>query len=118
MKMTVDAGMMQHMLKEYNRDYFTYNALKALSDFYDEIKPDIEFDPIGICCEWNEYGETPCLKWSDFINDYDYLLGIDAWKNENNQEYNIYSYIKALIEILEDKTTVICLDNSVLVQVF
>lgn len=118
MKMTVDAGIMQSMFKEHNCDYFTYKALEALNDFYDEIDPNIEFDPIGICCEWNEYGDTPCLKWGDFISDYNYLLSIDNWKDVNNQEYNEYSYIEALIEILEERTTVIRLNNSVLVQIF
>ena len=66
MKMTIDAGIMQDMFKAWNRDYYTYEACEALIEWYDEIDPDTEFDVIGVCCDWNEYGNTPCLTWGAF----------------------------------------------------
>ena len=35
-------------------DQFSYEALEALFDFYDELE-DFELDAIAICCEWTEY---------------------------------------------------------------
>ena len=118
MKMTINAGMAQEMFKNYDRNYYTYEALETLLEWYDEIDPNAEFDVIGICCEWNEYGETPCLSWKDFISDYGYLLSVEEWEENNEQEYNEDLYIDSLIEALEDKTVVLRLSNSVLVMAF
>ncbi len=41
------------------RDKYTYGAIKALHEYYEELADDIgepiEFDYIGIACEWAEY---------------------------------------------------------------
>ena len=67
MKMTINAGIMHDMFRSCNRDYYTYEACEALIEWYDGIDPDTEFDVIGVCCDWNEYGNTPCLKWKDLL---------------------------------------------------
>lgn len=114
MKMTIDAGIMQDTFRSCNRDYFTYEACGALLNYYDDIDDNMEFDPIKICCEWNEYGDTPCLKWPDFLNDFDYVLeDIDLEEDATEQEK-----IDGIISELEDRTTVIQLSDSVLVQEF
>lgn len=119
MKMTIDAGIMKDMFVNYDRDYFTFEALDALIDFYDEVYPDYDFDVISICCEWNEYGETPCLNWQNLISDYEYLLeeDEDLEEDEEPQEWSDEEKIDAIIEALEDITTVIKLSNSVLVAI-
>lgn len=111
MKMTIDARIMKKMFKNLDRDYYTYEACEALENYYDNI--DADFDTIAICCDWSEYGETPCLKWSDFLSDYSYLL-----EDEKTDELTEEEKIDAIIEELENKTTVIRLSNSVLVMVF
>lgn len=114
MKMTIDAGMMKDMFKNYDRDYFTYEACEALND---EVDPDTEFDPIGICCDWSEYGDTPCLTWKNLLDDYGYLLKHEYDEEEMN-EMNEDEKRDNLINILEDETTVIRLSDSVLVAAF
>ena len=119
LKMTLDANIMKEMFKNCNRDYYTYEACEVLLEYYDEIDENIEFDVIAICCDWNEYGDTPCLTWKAFISDYGYLLDVEEWKEENAlDEYDEDLYIDALIEELENKTTVIRLSNSVLIGAF
>ena len=117
MKMTIDAGMMQDMFKNYDRNYYTYEACEELIDYYDEVDPDTEFDPIAICCDWSEYGNTPCLTWKNLFDDYGYLL-----KNEYDEEeinaMNEDEKRENLINLLEDETTVIRLSDSVLVAAF
>ena len=117
MKMTIDAGMMKDMFKNYDRDYFTYEACEAINKYYDEVDPDVEFDPIAICCDWSEYGDTPCLTWQNLFDDYGYLL-----KNEYDEEeldkMNEDEKRENLINILEDETMVIRLSDSVLVAAF
>ena len=110
--MTIDANMMKEIFKRWNRDYYTYEACEALEEWYDEVDPDFEFNAIEICCEWNEYGNTPCLTWDNFLNDYGYLLE-DVEKQLTDEEK-----IDLIIEKLEDRTTVIRLSNSVLVGEF
>lgn len=112
MKITVNAAMMKEMLNKVNRDYFTFEGLENIIEWYDEVDPDFEFDVIAICCEWSEYGDTPCLTWKDFINDYEYLLE-DIEKALTDEEK-----IDLIIETLEDRTSVIRLSDSVLVGAF
>lgn len=114
MKMTVDANMALEMFRSWDCDYFTYEALETLLNYYDEIDPNIEFDVIAICCEWDEYGDTPCLTWKDFLSDYDYILkDIDGAEELPEDEK-----IEAIIDELENRTTVIKLRDSVLVGAF
>ena len=112
MKMTIDANMMKEIFKNWDRDYYTYEACEALEEWYDEVDPDFEFDVIAICCDWNEYGNMSCLTWTDFLNDYEYLLE-DVEKQLTDEEK-----IDLIIETLEDRTSVIKLSNSVLVGEF
>lgn len=114
MKMTIDANMMKEAFRNLDRDYYTYEACGALLNYYDEVDETMEFDPIAICCDWNEYGDTPCLKWSNFLNDFDYILeDLDLEEDATEQEK-----IDEIISELEDRTTVIQLSDSVLVQEF
>lgn len=113
MKITIDAGIMKDIFKKYDRDYFTYEACNALLDYYDGVDENMEFDPIAICCEWSEYGETPCLTWSNFLSDYNYLL-----EDEETEDMTEEEKIDAIIDELENKTTIIRLSDSVLVMEF
>ena len=113
MKITVDAYMMKKTMINCNRDYFTLESLETLLTWYNDCYgEDFEFDPIAICCEWNEYGDTPALTWNDFLNDYEYLLE-DIEKALTDEEK-----IDLIIEMLEDRTSVIRLSESVLVGAF
>lgn len=113
MKMTVDAGMMKEMFKNYNRDYYSMSGLEALLDFYNEIDENMEFDPIAICCDCSEFGCNCTLSFSDLIHDFGYILDRDEWMNENDMdEYSEEKYMAALIEALEDHTTVLHVDNG------
>ena len=117
MKMTIDAGMALEMFKSWNRDYFTYEALETLINYYDEIDPDMEFDAIAICCDWNEYGDTPCLTWEAFISDYSCLLE-NEYEPEEIEKMTEEEKKIAICDALEDRTTVIHLSDSVLVEAF
>lgn len=114
MKMTIDAGIMRDMFRAYDRDYYTLEACEALIEWYDEVSPNVEFDVIGVCCDWSEYGKTPCLTWEDFLFDYGYLLDeADSDDDASDEEKR-----EALIDALEDKTTALRLSDSVLVMAF
>lgn len=120
MKMTIDAGIMKDIFESCNRDFFSWEACEALLDYYDKIDENMEFDPIAICCEWGEYGNTSCFTWKDFINDYEYLLEETAEDDENINldEMDEAAKCEMIMDMLEDKTTIIQLNNSVLVETF
>jgi hypothetical protein len=46
-------------LSAERKDQFSYQALKELFEYYDNLAEDtgepIQFDMIAICCEWSEY---------------------------------------------------------------
>jgi hypothetical protein len=55
--------------KKIRKDDFTWDGLRALFEYLDDMSKDtgenIEFDPIGFCCEFSEY------NLEEFNKDYD-----------------------------------------------
>ena len=115
MKMTVDAGMMEELFVNYDRDYYSFSGLETLLDYYDEIDPEMEFDPIAICCDCTEYGENAACSFDCLISDYAYKYPVEEYKEDNDIEENEFDkteYITALVERLEDETTVLYVPNG------
>ena len=87
------------------RDAFSYEAINALFEWESEIlnqsENGVEFDPVAIRCDWSEYAED------ELFNDYSYLLDEDE-----EQE------IDSLLKLLQNKTTVIQLKTTYLIQAF
>lgn len=50
-------------------DQFSYDALKALFEYYDE--ENIELDVIAICCEWAEYTADELQEQFGYLGDFD-----------------------------------------------
>ena len=115
MKMTVDAGMMEELFVNYDCDYYSFSGLETLLDYYDEIDPEMEFDPIAICCDCTEYGENAACSFDCLISDYAYKYPVEEYKEDNDIEENEFDkteYITALVERLEDETTVLYVPNG------
>lgn len=47
------AGQLFDALHQANRG-FSYDACKAMLDYYDWVGEDVEFDAVAISCDWNE----------------------------------------------------------------
>jgi hypothetical protein len=107
--------------KEMGRgDQFSYDALSALYDYYDnlsdDIGEDIKLDVIGICCDWSEstidqlYIEYPAsLDAKQIISD----------ENATTPDDVAEALHDAALAFLQDKTIVIELNNgSLLYQAF
>ena len=115
MKMTVDAETMFRVFRKISKDIYSYTGLETLLDYYDEIDPDVEFDPIAICCDCSEFGENCALSFNDLINDYRYLYPADEWLDDNaltEPEFGSDLYLDSLIERLEDYTTILRVPNG------
>lgn len=115
MKITVDAGMMKEMFAKYDRDYYSFSGLETLIDYYDEIDPEMEFDPIAICCYCTEYGENTVCSFNDLISDYGYKYPVEEWLEDNELEKSEFDnglYIDSLVERLEYETMVLHVSNG------
>ena len=115
MKITVDAGMMKEMFAKYDRDYYSFSGVETLLDYYDEIDPEMEFDPIAICCDCTEYGENAACSFDDLISDYGYKYPVEEWLEDNALDENEFDnelYIDSLVERLEEETTVLHVPNG------
>lgn len=90
------------------KDNFSYEGLQALYEMLTESEDGIgnELDVIAICCDFAEYEEE------EAISQYGYLFD-DNDVDEDERDF------KALIELLQDETLVLVLDNgNIIVQAF
>lgn len=115
MKITVDVSDMKERFEALDRDYYTWDGLEALLEYYDEIDENMEFDAIAICCDCTEYGENAACSFNDLISDYGYKYPVEEWLEDNALEENEFDndlYIDSLVERLEDETTVLHVANG------
>lgn len=115
MKITVDVSDMKERFEALDRDYYTWDGLEALLEYYDEIDENMEFDAIAICCDCTEYGENAACSFDDLISDYGYKYPVEEWLEDNALEENEFDndlYIDSLVERLEDETTVLHVANG------
>ena len=49
---------------------FSTAGLTAIFDFLEDVNPDMELDPIAVCCDFSEYGDIEELK-QDYAYDED-----------------------------------------------
>lgn len=100
MKITVDLHLFRSMFANHGRsDDFSYEALEALFDYYDDLDQscdtDTELDVIAICCDWTEY------DIDDLLSDYGHI--VDSYDEDDGQEERLL----AILHELEDQTTVV-----------
>lgn len=115
MKITVDVYDMKERFVAMDRDYYTFEGLESLLDYYNEIDENMELDCIAICCDCTEYGERAACSFSNLINEYSYKYPVEEYKEDNDIKENDFEesdYIAALVEVLEDETTVLHVENG------
>lgn len=121
MKITVDVNDMKQAFENMNRDYYSWDGLQALLDYYDEVDENIELDVIAICCECTEYGEHGAVcTFQNMEDDFSYLFSREEWAagfyeddlNDMDEDEKTESYIKELVEELERHTTVLQVSNG------
>ena len=54
MIMTLNVYKFIDLFNQVRPQHFTYDALIELFEYYEELDPTTEFDPVAICCEWSE----------------------------------------------------------------
>lgn len=115
MKITVDVYDMKEKFVAMDRDYYTFEGLESLLDYYDEIDENMELDVVAICCDCTEYGKGAACSFDDLINEYGYKYPVEEWLEDNALEENEFDndlYIDSLVKRLEDETTVLHVANG------
>lgn len=113
MKKTLNVYDMKEAFEAARRDYYTYEGLETLLDFYNEIDEDTELDVIAICCDCTEYGGGAACSLSDLVSDYGYNYTVDDWMNDTGaDEYDEAEYIEALTSELGNYTVVLPVRNG------
>lgn len=58
------------------KEQFSYEALGALFEYYEEADPDMELDVVAICCEWTEYADLDAFR-ADYGDEYETMRDIE-----------------------------------------
>jgi hypothetical protein len=111
--MQLDKSEFEQAFVTIRPDNFSRLALSELYDYLDQLSDDIgedfDLDVIAICCDWAE------CDAADLCTDYGYML--DQVEDQTDDEY-----LEALIEELEQNTTIIKVEHfdhdTYLVQAF
>ena len=121
MKITVWTGLAMDMLVAHDRaNYFSCDGMEMLLDWYDENDENAEFDIVGICCEWTEYGDGVTLGFDSLISDYENYLPLQEWLDEKDYTSDEYEndedlqdeYLQDLINELDEQTAVLRVPNG------
>lgn len=87
------------------KDQFSYEALEAIFDYLEEYSDStgepVEFDIVGICCDWTE------AHWSDIAKDYN----IDLFDVEDDDK------CEAVLQYLWDNTQAVELSDGMIIYV-
>lgn len=86
------------------KDQFSYNALGALFDHFEDLDPDMELDVIAVCCEWSEYstGQEAAVEY--------------GWEKDEDEDEDDAE--EAALAWLQDRTTVLEFDGGIVLQQF
>lgn len=107
-----NTGDLFHDLKAMGRSNFSYNGAQALMEFMEQMAEDTgepwEYDAIALCCDFGEYEES---EYEALAKEYD-----NAPKRADFEDSEDFK--SALLEWLQDQTSVIEFDGGIIVQGF
>jgi len=121
MKKTISEYDFTQAFTDMNRsNNFSYEGLKALFNYFEELGEEIELDVIAICCEYTEYSDVrefagaysdDYLVWDIEPEEADEEEGTEAIEGEIDYE--------ATLDKIRDHTQVIDIDGeSFITQAF
>ena len=112
MKQTINFSRFHDAFRDHNRlDNFTYDGLKALYEWLEEIEG-YELDVIALCCEFSEYDDVLEAACEHFT-----FEGMTY--NEDGDELETLEEVEEnALEYLQDHTQVITFDTGIIIQDF
>jgi len=76
MKQTITQSMFIDDMRAIRPDNFSYEGLEFLFDYLDQFDTELEFDPIGICCDFSQ------CSLREFIDSY----GVELEEGQSQYE--------------------------------
>ena len=76
MKLTLTVNGFMDAFNQVRPNAFSYAALGAIFDYYEELDPTMEFDPDAICCGWSE-GESGAEAHRDAEESGAYIIELE-----------------------------------------
>jgi len=121
MKKTIDRFDFHRAFADYGRgSQLSPDALDALFKYFEEFEDstgeEIELGVIGICCDWCEYPNA--IEAAKELTDWDNAPIRHVDEDDEDEDEDEDEREQSALEYLRDRTTVIELDDSILVQNF
>ena len=86
MKTTINFSEFRDLFQKIRPDNFSYQGLRSLFDYLEDIDPDFELDVIAICCDFSE---------DSFENIADqYGIELDAEMDEDYQKQQVIEHLE------------------------
>ena len=105
MKSNVSIYDFRDTIMKLRPNNFSYEGLTILYEWFEEYEEscetEVDFDPIGICCEFTE------ASWEEIANDYDIEL-----PNKGDDIYDRTMNRLAVAEYLQDNTLFMCDEST------
>jgi hypothetical protein len=87
MKTTVYFSEFCDYFHKIRPDNFSYQGLRVLFDYLEEIDCDFELDVIGLCCDFAE------SDWQTIAADYDSSIELDKNQSEDEQKVQVLDFL-------------------------
>ncbi len=116
MKITLNFSQFLDNWPESRKGQFSYDALKAIFGWYEEIEEEgneTEYDPIAICCEWAEYKTA----WEAMMQYQPEDMPVEGEPGDDLVEIQKKNEAEAL-RWLEERTTVLQHDSGIVIMQF
>lgn len=117
MKITLNFSQFIDNWPESRKDQFSYDALRAIFDYLEEIEAgsgeDIEFDPVAICCDWAEYDSA----WDAMQAYQPHDMPTEGEEGDDLLEVQEKNE-RAAREWLEERTIVLDAGDTIVIQQF
>jgi len=117
MKKTIDFYTFSDSFRGERQDSFSYDGLKALFDYLEELEEgtgeEVELDPIGLCCEYSEYGTA-----KEALKDIGGLEDINIDWEDKDEAKDEEAIEEAALEYLENETILIRFDGGIIIGQF
>lgn len=113
MKYTLSTSEAMDMLRADEYASWSYKGARAMVEYLEQLEEDIgeeiEFDRVGIRCDYTEY-ESALEAAEELLP--------DSWKDDLEEEASEEQIEEAALSALNEYTTVIEFDGGVIVQGF
>ena len=103
-----------------NGGNFTIEGLHALFDYLEEWENDIgepiQFDPIGLCCQFSEYESATAAVHEISPDVYSDIVETNAYEDEQDLNAQSVDIEDECNEWLMDQTIVIAFNNGIIID--